>query len=95
MLVRSLTGCQIADRAGLVRKAKLANTRGDDTDLRRHAWMSYMVDKPPSVDKLLQREVRIWEPKEHRPVLTMTRSAFKTYSTCVTQSLQQSYQGGG
>ncbi|KAK4543110.1 hypothetical protein LTR36_005887 [Oleoguttula mirabilis] len=46
-----------------------------------HAWMSYLVDKPPSVDKLLQREVRIWEPTEHRPVLTMTRSAFKTYST--------------
>nr|POE65316.1 nadh dehydrogenase [ubiquinone] 1 alpha subcomplex subunit n7bm [Quercus suber] len=46
-----------------------------------HAWMSYMVDKPPSEDPILQRQVRAWEPAEHRPVLTGTRSAFKTYNT--------------
>lgn len=43
--------------------------------------MSYLVDKPPSEDKLLQRQVRIWEPEEHRPMLSATRSAYKPYST--------------
>lgn len=43
--------------------------------------MSYMVDKPPSEDKVLQRNQRYWEPAVHRPVLSMTRSAFKTYNT--------------
>ncbi|KXL50172.1 hypothetical protein M433DRAFT_151472 [Acidomyces richmondensis BFW] len=46
-----------------------------------HAWISYMVDKPPSEDKIMQRQVREWEPKEHKPVMTLSRSAFKTYST--------------
>ncbi|TKA38222.1 hypothetical protein B0A54_09162 [Friedmanniomyces endolithicus] len=46
-----------------------------------HAWMSYMVDKPPSEDKLLQRGVRVWEGGMHRPLLTMSRSAYKPYST--------------
>ncbi|KAF2219715.1 NADH ubiquinone oxidoreductase subunit NDUFA12-domain-containing protein [Elsinoe ampelina] len=46
-----------------------------------HAWMSYMVDKAPTEDPILQRQVRVWEPKEHRPVLTMSRSAYKPYST--------------
>ncbi len=45
--------------------------------------MSYMVDKPPSEDKLLQRGVRVWEGGMHRPLLTMTRSAYKPYSTYV------------
>ncbi|KAB2568873.1 NADH:ubiquinone oxidoreductase 17.2kDa subunit [Lasiodiplodia theobromae] len=46
-----------------------------------HAWMSYMVDKPPTEDKIMQRQLRAWEPKEHRPTLTWSRSGFKTYST--------------
>ncbi|EUC42888.1 hypothetical protein COCMIDRAFT_102346 [Bipolaris oryzae ATCC 44560] len=46
-----------------------------------HAWMSYMVDKSPAVDPLLQRQVRVWEPKEHRPTLTWSRSGYKPYST--------------
>ncbi|KAK8246734.1 NADH ubiquinone oxidoreductase subunit NDUFA12-domain-containing protein [Phyllosticta capitalensis] len=46
-----------------------------------HAWMSYMVDKPPTADPILQRQVREWEPKAHRPVLTLGRSAYKPYST--------------
>ncbi|KAF9733559.1 NADH ubiquinone oxidoreductase subunit NDUFA12 [Paraphaeosphaeria minitans] len=46
-----------------------------------HAWMSYMVDKAPSVDPILQRQVREWEPKEHRPTLTWSRSGYKPYST--------------
>jgi len=45
--------------------------------------MSYMVDKPPSEDKLLQRGVRVWEGGMHRPLLTMSRSAYKPYSTYV------------
>jgi hypothetical protein len=42
-----------------------------------------MVDKSPAEDKLLQRQVRAWEPKEHRPTLTWTRSGYKPYSTYV------------
>jgi len=49
--------------------------------IARHAWMSYMVDKPPTEDKLLQRRVRSWEPETHRPILTQTRGAYKPYST--------------
>lgn len=43
--------------------------------------MSYMVDKSPAEDKLLQRQIRPWEPKDHQPVLTASRSAFKTFNT--------------
>ncbi|XP_014553895.1 hypothetical protein COCVIDRAFT_40123 [Bipolaris victoriae FI3] len=46
-----------------------------------HAWMSYMVDKSPAADPLLQRQIRVWEPKEHRPTLTWSRSGYKPYST--------------
>ena len=56
--------------------------------LCRHAWMSYMVDKPPSEDKLMQRLQRPWEPEKHRPVLSASKSAFKTYSTYVNYFLQ-------
>lgn len=51
----------------------------------RHAWMSYMVDAPPTVDKLMQPQLRAWEPKEHRPVLTASRSAYKPYNTYASQ----------
>ncbi|KXT04906.1 hypothetical protein AC578_3487 [Pseudocercospora eumusae] len=47
----------------------------------RHAWISYMVDKSPAEDTLLQRQIRPWEPKKHVPVLTASRSAFKTFNT--------------
>lgn len=43
--------------------------------------MSYMVDKSPVEDPLLYSGVRPWEPKEHKPVLTASRSAYKPYST--------------
>lgn len=46
-----------------------------------HAWMSYLVDHPPTVDKFMQTGVRPWELPEHRPVLTLSRGAYKTYST--------------
>ena len=48
----------------------------------RHAWMSHMVDKAPNVDPIQQR-VREWEPKEHRPCLTWSRSGYKPYNTYV------------
>ncbi|KAF1972223.1 NDUFA12-domain-containing protein [Bimuria novae-zelandiae CBS 107.79] len=46
-----------------------------------HAWLGYMVDKPPSEDPILQRQVRVWEPKEHRPTLTFSRANYKPYNT--------------
>ncbi|CAL5871815.1 uncharacterized protein PFLUO_LOCUS6068 [Penicillium psychrofluorescens] len=46
-----------------------------------HAWISYMVDSPPTVDKILQTGIRPWELPEHRPNQTLSRTAFKTYST--------------
>lgn len=46
-----------------------------------HAWISYMVDKPPTEDPILQTGVRKWELPEHRPNFTASRAAFKTYST--------------
>lgn len=50
-------------------------------DFARHAWISYMVDAPPTADKIMQTGVRSWELPEHRPNLTLSRAAFKTYST--------------
>jgi NADH:ubiquinone oxidoreductase subunit len=46
-----------------------------------HAWISYMVDKPPSVDRLIATGTRHFEPTLPKPNYTMTRGAFKTYST--------------
>ncbi|KAG8532165.1 uncharacterized protein KY384_003805 [Bacidia gigantensis] len=46
-----------------------------------HAWMSYQLDKPPTEDPLLRLGQRTWEISEHRPNLTASRAAFKTYST--------------
>ncbi|KAJ9638579.1 hypothetical protein H2204_004350 [Knufia peltigerae] len=46
-----------------------------------HAWMSYLVDKPPVEDKLLAVGVRPWETKQ--PVINNTgsRAAYRPYST--------------
>ena len=46
-----------------------------------HAWISYMTKEPPTTDKLLQTGLREWEPKEHKPVMTLSRSAYRPYST--------------
>lgn len=46
-----------------------------------------MVDAPPTQDKLLQTGLRHYEAAEHRPNLTQTRGAFKTYSTYVLEYL--------
>ncbi|RAO73650.1 uncharacterized protein BHQ10_009662 [Talaromyces amestolkiae] len=46
-----------------------------------HAWLAYMVDAPPTIDKLLQTGVRPWELPEHRGNLTLSRGAYMPYST--------------
>jgi hypothetical protein len=53
----------------------------------RHAWLAYMVDAPPTTDKILQTGVRKWELAEHRANLTLSRGAFKTYSTYALPSI--------
>lgn len=40
-----------------------------------------MVDKPPSADRLIATGTRHFEPALPKPNYTMTRGAFKTYST--------------
>lgn len=52
--------------------------------LFRHAWLSYMVDVPPTQDKILQTGLRAWELPEHRPNPTLSRGAYKPYSTLVS-----------
>lgn len=52
-----------------------------DASYNRHAWLAYMVDKPPSEDPVIRTGVRSWEPGTHRPNLTWTRSAYKPYNT--------------
>lgn len=42
-----------------------------------------MVDAPPTADKLMQSGHRAWELPEHRANPTLSRAAFKTYSTYV------------
>lgn len=46
-----------------------------------HAWMSYMIDKPPSEDTLLQFGKRPWESPETKINNTLSRGAYKPYST--------------
>lgn len=46
-----------------------------------HAWMSYMVDKPPGQDSLITAGARHFEPAVPKPNYTMSAGAFKTYNT--------------
>ncbi|KAA6412023.1 MAG: NADH-ubiquinone oxidoreductase subunit [Lasallia pustulata] len=46
-----------------------------------HAWMSYMVDKPPTQDAVLKVGQRVWELPGPRPNLTASRAAYKPYCT--------------
>ncbi|KAK2032044.1 NADH ubiquinone oxidoreductase subunit NDUFA12 [Colletotrichum zoysiae] len=46
-----------------------------------HAWLAYMVDKPPTEDALLHTKTRKWETPHVLPNFTATRGAFKTYNT--------------
>jgi NADH:ubiquinone oxidoreductase subunit len=56
-----------------------------------HAWMSYMVDKPPGEDRILDIGIRPWESKEPKINLTQSRGAYRPYSTYV--ALVYSYVG--
>ncbi|MBE3041485.1 hypothetical protein IMZ48_02670 [Candidatus Bathyarchaeota archaeon] len=49
-----------------------------------HAWISYLVDKPPTEDPLLRTKQRPWEKAGPLVNNTATRGAFKTYSTLVS-----------
>lgn len=40
-----------------------------------------MVDAPPTTDKIMQTGIRTWELPEHRVNLTLSRGAYKPYST--------------
>jgi NADH:ubiquinone oxidoreductase subunit len=46
-----------------------------------HAWMSYMVDRAPTVDPIMRPGIREWELKEHRVNPTLSRAAYRPYST--------------
>ncbi|KEY70126.1 hypothetical protein S7711_08656 [Stachybotrys chartarum IBT 7711] len=46
-----------------------------------HAWMSYMVDKPPTEDPLIKTGTRVFEPSKPLPNFTMGPGAWKTYNT--------------
>ncbi|RMZ85953.1 hypothetical protein DV737_g136, partial [Chaetothyriales sp. CBS 132003] len=46
-----------------------------------HAWISYMVDKPPSEDTNLQFGRRPWDSKEAKPNHTQSWGAYRPYST--------------
>ena len=54
----------------------------------RHAWLAYMVDKPPRVEPVLKHEIKPWEKSEHIPNLTFSHGAYKPYSTCVAKRHQ-------
>jgi hypothetical protein len=60
-----------------------------------HAWISYMVDKPPTQDPILQTGVRPWELTEHRPNLSAGRAAYRTYSTYVLDYFCRAIFKGG
>ncbi len=72
---------QIPDRARVVRHVTEAIQFAALIMISRHAWISYMVDKPPSEDPILQTGVRPWEIKEHRPTMTATRARYTPYNT--------------
>jgi NADH:ubiquinone oxidoreductase subunit len=55
--------------------------KSDQIEPGWHAWLGYMVDKAPTEDPLLRTGIRAWEKKEHVPSMSMSRGAFKTYST--------------
>ncbi|RMZ92279.1 hypothetical protein DV736_g504, partial [Chaetothyriales sp. CBS 134916] len=52
-----------------------------------HAWMSYLVDKPPSEDSNLQFGRRPWDSKEAKPNYTQSWGAYRPFSTCAMLQL--------
>lgn len=65
----------------MVKEALCGSVVQSADDCYRHAWLGYMIDKPPSEDPIIQTGVRPWELREHRPTMTATRGAYKPYST--------------
>ncbi|KAF8425626.1 NADH ubiquinone oxidoreductase subunit NDUFA12-domain-containing protein [Tirmania nivea] len=53
-----------------------------------HAWLHYMADKPPTQDPLLQPRTNKWSPADHIPNPTMSRAAYKPYSTVRQDRIQ-------
>lgn len=47
-----------------------------------HAWISYAVDTPPTLDPLA-KTARSWAKPYHIPNYTATRGAYKPYNTYV------------
>ena len=49
------------------------------------AWISHAVTAPPTEDSTLRYQRRSWEDKDAAtiPNYTLTRGAYKPYSTCV------------
>ena len=46
-----------------------------------HAWISYMIDKAPTEDKLLEMGLRPWESPTPRTNYTLSRGAYRPYNT--------------
>ncbi|KAF8473817.1 NADH ubiquinone oxidoreductase subunit NDUFA12-domain-containing protein [Kalaharituber pfeilii] len=46
-----------------------------------HAWMHHLSDKPPTEEPILQPRKNPWSPTEHIPNGTLSRNAYKPYST--------------
>lgn len=46
-----------------------------------HAWISYLVDKPPNEDAIMAIGKRPWESPSPRINFTQSRGAYKPYST--------------
>lgn len=46
-----------------------------------HAWISYLVDKPPPEDSIMKIGLRPWESPNSRINYTQSRGAYKPYST--------------
>ncbi|KKA28624.1 hypothetical protein TD95_004984 [Thielaviopsis punctulata] len=48
-----------------------------------HAWISYSVDTPPTLDPVLETKVRKWETPDVRVNPTGTPGAYRPYNTTV------------
>lgn len=53
-----------------------------------HAWMSYAVDTPPTLDPIA-KVARSWAKPYHIPNYTASRAAYKPYNTYVSCAMSQ------
>lgn len=67
-----------------LRPRLLTNSRPHSAQIEPfwHAWISYAVDTPPTVDPLA-KVARSWAKPHHTPNLTASRAAYKPYNTYV------------